>query len=61
VTIPEWRLRNGLLEDDARYAAFPAVMKAAMGFDPAKGATFQTYAYKFIPGEIRSLVTTVSL
>jgi hypothetical protein len=31
-------------------------MKAAKGFDPHKGATFKTYAYKFILGELRSLV-----
>jgi hypothetical protein len=56
VTVPEWRLRNSLSEEDIRYAAFPAVMKAAKGFDPDKGAAFQTYAYKFILGEIRRLV-----
>jgi hypothetical protein len=56
MTVPVWRLRNGLSEDDIRYAAFPAVMKAAKGFDPRKGAAFQTYAYKFILGELRSFV-----
>jgi hypothetical protein len=56
ITVPVWRLRNGLSEDDVRYAAFPAVMKAAKGFDPGKGAAFQTYAFKFILGELRSLV-----
>jgi hypothetical protein len=55
-TVPEWLFRNGLSEDDIRYAAFPAVMKAAKSFDPDKGAAFQTYAYKFILGELRSLV-----
>jgi hypothetical protein len=58
VTVPEWRLRNGLSEEDIRYAAFPAVMEAAKGFDPDKGVRFQTYAYKFILGHLRGLVTT---
>ena len=59
VTVSEWRLRNGLSKDDIRYAAFPAVMKAAKGFDPDDGrAAFQTYAYKFILGELHSLVAT---
>src|SRR5688572_21793444 len=37
VTVPKWLFRNGLSEDDVRYAAFPAVMEAAKGFDPRKG------------------------
>jgi hypothetical protein len=59
VDVSEWRSRNGLSEDDIRFAAFPAVMKAAKGFDPDDGrAAFQTYAYKFILGELHSLVAT---
>lgn len=47
ITVPEWRLLHGLDEDDIRYAAVPATAKAAKGYDPARGASFQTYAYAF--------------
>jgi hypothetical protein len=58
ITIPKWRLLHGLEEDDVRYTAFPAVAKAAKGYDPHAGASFQTYAYSFILGELRSSIAT---
>ena len=58
VTVPEWQFRHGLDNDDMRYEAFPAVMQAAKGFDPDKGASFQTYAYGFILGRLRAMVVT---
>ncbi len=61
VTVSEWRLRNGLTEEDVRYAAFPAVLNAAKGFKPDQGAAFQTYAYYFILGEISTLTSSEDL
>ncbi len=58
ITVLEWLVRHGLDEDDIRYAAFPAVAKAAKGYDPHAGASFQTYAYSFILGELRSSIVT---
>ncbi|MBA2443564.1 MAG: hypothetical protein H0V53_14380, partial [Rubrobacter sp.] len=51
LTVPHWLAMHGMSEDDTRYAAFPAVAKAAELFHPARG-TFQTYAYSFILGEL---------
>ncbi len=58
ITVSEWRLLHGLDEDDVRYGAVPATAKAAKGYDPARGASFQTYAYAFILGELRSSIVT---
>ena len=57
VTVSAWRYAQGWTEDDVRHRAFPAVGEAAKGFDPRKGAAFQTYAYYFIKGEfVRAVV-----
>lgn len=58
ITVPEWGLLHGLDKDEIRYTVFPAVGKAAKGYDPAQGASFQTYAYAFILGELRSSIVT---
>jgi len=51
VTPDRWLSIHGMNREDARSVAFPAVWRAAKGFEPAKG-TFQTYAFLFILGEL---------
>jgi hypothetical protein len=52
-----WLKRRGLGFDDVRQHAFFAVWEAARGFDPEhdSGASFATYAFKYIKGEVAKL------
>ena len=52
-----WLERRGLDFDDVRHAVFFAVLDAIPKFDPehTSGASFATYAFKYIKGEVAGL------
>ena len=54
VSMKSWLKRRGLGLDEVSYAAFPAVKDAATRYDPAhaSGASFSTFAMKYIKGEV---------
>ncbi len=46
-------MRPGIAFEDLVQTGMVGLLKAARSFDPARGVRFQTYAFRFIVGEIR--------
>lgn len=46
---------RGIADDDLDQAAYEGLVKAVMGFDPARGDTLTAYAVPTIQGEVRRL------